>query len=336
MKTSRYLLLLLCLLMLAAVPIAAQEAPLGVPLAPEQAAALPASLRSDPRAFDGFIQITEFDQLVCAANLIIANVSIFAPPTPEGYIIRTKVSNQGLTLMNERTSWVGGFDTKPWTLSYKTSGGPAVDSWPLMINQNYLFSMLLMNPQGKPMWYTEAEFTCNQSPASVQPVSGPVSVISLNPEFNSAGSPATLAANWRSSGSAKRMCKAESCMMKLTAKPAENALITQKLNFVAKPAGEPGDASGLIVMYNTKDAGFTPGTLRVKSKVNAGEGGNGFLADIPVPSVQLNGELFIGLTNQKLNESLSKLKLQFTYSAAEKSTLFVRSAYFWVVDLHVN
>lgn len=340
MKTSRYLLLLLCLLMLAAVPVAAQDGPLPLPLSPEQAAALPPSARNDPRAAYGFIHITGFSQIGCSAAASVANVTVVVPQVSGGFVIRSKLSDNGQTVMNERVPFTTASGAYQWTLDYKTSGGAAVNAWPLAANEIYLFSMLLMTAEGKPVWYTEAEFECDQAPASVQPVSGPVKVYSLNPRFDKAGSSDTLAADWQSTGSAKRVCKGEGCVMKLTAKPAENASITQKVNYPSSTPVNFGDSYGLVIRYSTKERGFAPGTLRVKLKLNkvsnpirGGYYEQIITADLPISSIQFNVEIFSGLIIRRSLERLNDAKFQLTYSAAAKSTLLVEAAYLWVADL---
>ena len=348
MKQTRSLILLcLCLLALAALPAAAQEAPLGVPLSPEQESTLPDAIRSDPRAIYGAIHITGFDQLGCSNFAPVARVTILVPSTHEGFVIRSTVSRMGLMSMNERMTFNDTSGAYPWVLGNFTSGGPVNASWPLTADVGYTLSMLLIKSSGEPLWYTEANFSCNGAPSFVETMSTPVRVLSLNSEFNKAGSTSTLAAKWKPTGNAKRTCTAlpTGCAIKMTAKPGKTTQITQNKRFRPKPGAGSGSVFGMIVMYEAKSNGFVPGEFDLALTINGGgrnrgagdAGGMTATFNHPVTVPNANGEFFTGMkVDTRLTAELEKLNINLAYSADAKNAIFVRSAYFWVADRSIG
>ena len=350
MKHPRYFLLLLCLLMLAAIPSAAQEGPLGVPLSPEQAAGLPDAIRSDPRAAYGVIHITGFDSLGCNEYDSVARWVLIVPESDDNYIIRTKLSRSGQVLLNAHILFGDQTGSHTWALSGQTSGGPISAAWPLIPGAGYKLAMLLMTSEGKPLWYTEATFTCDDAPSSAWSTSAPAQVISVNPEFDKAGALSTLAAKWKPAGNAKRNCTLipGDCAIKMTAKPGKTAQITQNKRFKLNPAASGGDVYGLLIVYDTKETDFVPGEFGLTVKINGGasdvgdggdtrydeNGGQTLTATIPVTAPLQDGEIFTGLIKERrFATDLTKLNIDLTYNANAKSTVFVRSVYFWVADL---
>ena len=346
MKQIRSLiLLLLCLLTLAAIPAAAQEGPLGVPLSPEQAAGLPDALRNDPRASYGAIHITGFDRMGCSEFDPIANVTILVPPANEGITIHTKISRPGYVAMNLLESFQGKSGAYSWILAGFTSGGAVNENWPLTINTEYSLSVLLMNHKGEPLWYSEARFNCNGAPSFAATTSTPVRIVNVNPDFNKAGVTSAIAAKWTPAVKSKRTCTAVpgECAIKMTSKPGKTAQITQNKRFKPKPVAGEGSVFGLIVMYDTQTTGFVPGTLGYTMKLNGGastdtrtidSGGQTLISSIPLTVPQTQGGLFAGMTaDYRLNAELTHLNINLTYDAQAKSKIFLRSAYFWIADL---